>query len=326
MSSSADIKPDVVFILGIMPRSGTNFLANLVCQHPDCTKGPMPEDGLIDQSALLKTYAINHIRFWNEFAGKIDFDFQQLLFSRIGDGLLNYLRDARTIIREQKIQELKTALPLPQSKYLVTKSPSVINAVNFFKLFPDQKLLIIVRDGRTVVESNRMSFAKDYETEIKNWVKAAQEIMKFEQRWQNSNKPYLIIKYEDLHNNTVPELNKILKFLDLDISKYNLDSALNMPITGSSDFKRGLGNVHWLPVEKTKDFDPINRTKHWTRRQHERFNWLAADELAYFDYKPNNYAGNNTWWKIWNISIDLKVKSIKLFKKIRRLPHAIRMA
>jgi len=84
--------------------------------------------------------------------------------------------------------------------------------------------------------------------------------------------------------------------------------------------------VHWLPVEKTNDFDPINRTKHWSRMQHERFNWLAADELKYFDYKPKCYAGNKIWWKIWNVSIDLKVKFVKLLKKIRRLPHAIRMA
>ena len=58
--SPANAEPaDVpIFILGIMPRSGTHFLANLLCLHPDCTKSALPEDLLVSESALLRRYTI----------------------------------------------------------------------------------------------------------------------------------------------------------------------------------------------------------------------------------------------------------------------------
>ena len=49
--------PPPIFILGIMPRSSTNFLHHLVCLHPDCTPTLAWEDFVIYPASLLDAYA-----------------------------------------------------------------------------------------------------------------------------------------------------------------------------------------------------------------------------------------------------------------------------
>ena len=45
--------PRPIFILGIMPRSGTNFLHQLITLHPACVSSPVWEDFLIYPAPLL---------------------------------------------------------------------------------------------------------------------------------------------------------------------------------------------------------------------------------------------------------------------------------
>ena len=86
----------------------------------------------------------------------------------------------------------------------------------------------------------------------------------------------MIVRYEDLHTQTEAEMRKILSFLCLDVSKYDFQTALNLPVVGSSTFKRPAGKVQWIPVMKTEEFDPLARASDWTRAMHERFNWIAG--------------------------------------------------
>ena len=44
-------------ILGMMPRSGTNFLSDLLCLHPDCAvPDPVLEDYLLHHEDILERY------------------------------------------------------------------------------------------------------------------------------------------------------------------------------------------------------------------------------------------------------------------------------
>jgi hypothetical protein len=44
--------------------------------------------------------------------------------------------------------------------------------------------------------------------------------------------------------------------------------------------------VHWDPVPKGADFQPLLRFAHWSKAQHQRFNWIAGRELGLFGYEP----------------------------------------
>ena len=170
---------------------------------------------------------------------------------------------------------------------MVTKTPSVGGIKNFFKIFPNAHLLILIRDGRAVVESGVRSFDWDFERAARDWAASALAVMQFKQDIGNDNHKYLIVKYEDLFSNTEEELRKIFSFLGLDSEVYNFDAAKHLNVIGSSELRQDKTDVvHWRPVEKWRNFNPIMRWSHWSSEQHERFNLIAGDHLKLFGYTP----------------------------------------
>ena len=53
-----------IFILGITPRSGTNFLQDILCLHPDCGAGPVREDFLLHYADFIQNYISNLSHTW----------------------------------------------------------------------------------------------------------------------------------------------------------------------------------------------------------------------------------------------------------------------
>lgn len=288
-------EPDIIFILGIMPRSGTHFLWHLLGLHPDCDKSAIPEDGLVSKSDFLARYVNLNYHVWQSEGDLPAIPAKELLMESLGEGLKIFLQRARIAA-----DQLSTGQAAKQAKYLVTKFPQVTSIDKFFRLFPREKLLILVRDGRDLVESINVSFRYSREEAIRDWARAARRIVAFEKRWADAKDQYCIVKYEELYTNTEQEMRKIMNFLELDAVNYDFKEALNLPVVGSSVFKRGEGDVHWTPVSKTHDFNPLSRTAAWTRRRHERFNWLAKEELLLFAYQPKEFAGNRFAWSLWN--------------------------
>jgi protein-tyrosine sulfotransferase len=209
-------EPKIIFILGIMPRSGTHFLANLLCQHPDCVKSAIAEDALTANADFLVGYAASSQRQWREQTDSTYSGASEILLKNLGDGLINFLIEFKKKTFAEKAKEFNFTLPAQQqqsTKRLVTKTPSVANLDKFFKLFPNEKLLVIVRDGRAVIESCAASFGFDREETTRDWKKAARRILRFQKDERLSSGKYLIVKYEDLHVQTESEMRKILQFL-----------------------------------------------------------------------------------------------------------------
>ena len=107
-----------VFILGMMPRSGTNFLHRLLCQHPDC--------GAINTTPVREDYLIHHIKWLSQYVGRLkwqwgnwgaDEAFVAPLSTAVGRGLTSFLQT------------------LSSAKRIVTKTPSVENLDSFFNYF-----------------------------------------------------------------------------------------------------------------------------------------------------------------------------------------------
>lgn len=262
----------IVFINGILPRSGTHFLANLLCQHPDCIKAPVPEDGFLASGKHLANYVDSLVNSWTEQNNSKDYNhYKDTLLEGFGLSLSGFLWNATRSKTEGKTT-------------MVAKTPLVNNLKLFPKLFPSAKLIILVRDGRDLVESAVRSFNYDRNETIINWVKATETIKKYTESVTEDK--YLIVRYEDLHENVEMEMKRILMYLDLEIEKYNFDAAADLPVVGSSVFKRGDGNVHWWPVSKNETFQPLERTKEWTKEDHDHFNAIAGESLLYWGYEP----------------------------------------
>ena len=135
--TSGGRRADPIFIHGILPRSGTNFLSDLLLLHPDCAAAidPVREDLFLDRSDALQEFVDSVIGAWDPRWGEVTDEIRSRLYSAIGEGLAAFLR-------------------ADPHRRLVSKSPSFRHLGRFFTLFPHAKLLILVRDGRANVYSH----------------------------------------------------------------------------------------------------------------------------------------------------------------------------
>ena len=258
---------DPVFILGILPRSGTNFLADLLLLHPDVTpsRHPVKEDLFLAHSDHLKAFVDNVHAAWDPQWGPFDADLLGQLRADIGRGLVSFLWSDR-------------------SRRLVTKSPSVQHLDRFFTFFPGAQLLILVRDGRSVVQSAIATFGWDFDRACRAWAEAARAILRFQNSESARGGRWRLVRYEDIVDDPDGQLRVIFAFLGLEPDRYDFAAARNLPVRGSSAYGRHDGRVHWEPVAKDHSFAPKERWRSWSHAQRERFEWLAGHELLQLGY------------------------------------------
>ncbi|MGD9009939.1 MAG: sulfotransferase [Desulfobacteraceae bacterium] len=296
-------EPKPCFILGILKRSGTNYIYRLLREHPDCIgPGPIWEDYFVHFSDALRQFANNVYSYWSP---------RWEVAKRIGpqEKLMRFLGDA--ICRFLKLQLAVNKLNENESKILLTKAPSVRGSDYFFDFFPDCYLIVIIRDGRAVVESGVRSFGWNYEQTMQRWKAGAQTILRLKEKCKNSNHKLLIIRYEDLFLDEKKELLKIFDVLGLDPEKYSFESTASLGVTGSSDIRKQNDSVHWQVTKKAKDFDPLSRFKNWDKKRHERFNWIAGSLMAEFGYDIKQVTSNRFLYVARNWLMDIK----GIFKK-----------
>jgi protein-tyrosine sulfotransferase len=257
-----------IFIHGILPRSGTNFLWDLLLLHPDCSRArePVNEDQFLQHSGHLAAFVDAVRAAWDPNWGTFAADVADRLYAGIGEGLVSFLWTDR-------------------NRRLVSKSPSVRHLDRFFMFFPRARLLILVRDGRSVAQSAMDTFGWDFDRASRAWSEAAQTISRFQQAESGRADRWRLVRYEDLVDDPERQLRGIFEFLALDATRYDFEAARNLPVRGSSAFGRGNGKVHWKVVAKDSSFAPKERWHSWSDAQLERFDWLAGDQLVDFGYE-----------------------------------------
>lgn len=277
-----------IFILGILPRSGTNLLSRLLQLHPDCeVPDPIREDWSLEAADLLIEYTRATYEHWaREPRWGVYEALEGELLRSLGGGLLSLLTS------------------LAQERRLVTKTPSVKNLPIFFDLFPEAYLLILVRDGRDVVESATRSFGRDSDEVAYMWAEAARTIRAFDQAHKGDVPRHMVVRYEDLVQDMERTMSRVFGFVGLDTAAYDFERAEHLPVYGSSTFRGGADHVHWEPVTKTGDFKPVRRWANWSRRQHERFNATAGDLLSVFGYEPRVFSDRRWLWNLYSRGAD----------------------
>ena len=258
-----------IFIQGILPRSGTNFLWDLLLLHPDCAPpvNPVREDFFLDRSDHLVAFAASVQSAWDPRWGEFSAELRERLQASLGIGLLSFLR-------------------VDNSRRLVVKNPSVHHLDRFFDFFPAARLLVLVRDGRSVTQSCMDTFGWSFERGARAWAHAADEIQRFQVTHAATADRWQLVRYEDLLDDLENRLPSILRFLDLDASRYDMESARRLPVRGSSVFfGQGRSSVHWDPVQKDGSFAPKERWRRWPAHLLDRFEWIAGDQLRAFGYE-----------------------------------------
>ncbi|MEZ4700852.1 MAG: sulfotransferase [Rhodothermales bacterium] len=308
-NAPVDWRREPIFIVGIMPRSGTNFLHRLLCQHPDC--------GAINTTPVREDYLLHHIEGLNRFVGRLrwqwghwgaDEAFVHSLADRLGLGAAAFLKS------------------LSPAKRIVTKTPSVANLRLYTRFFQHSPLLIIVRDGRSVVASGMSGFGWRFETATRAWASAARAIARFREGRDGGDFRFKVIQYERLSGETDATLLDVMAFLELDAERYDFEKAGQTPIYGSSFASKEGDGVTWKPKEKTADFEPSARWKSWSRFQHRRFNWLAGKEMKALGYELEPAGESNALWRLVHRGLDawyhLQRLPRRLFRSLREAAKA----
>jgi hypothetical protein len=256
-----------IFIHGILQRSGTNFLWDLLRLHPDCApaREPIREDLFLEHSDHLQTFVDTVRSVWDPIWGNFPGDLPDRLCASIGDGLLSFLRT-------------------DFNRRLLTKSPSVRHLDRFFRFFPSAQLLILVRDGRAVAQSGVDTFGWDFDRVCRAWASGADTIRRFQQAESGRANRWRLVRYEDLVDDTEGQLRSVFEFLGLDSGRYDFDAARKLPVRGSSWFGRQSTGVHWDAVPKDASFAPKERWRSLSPDYLDRFEWLAGEQLRAFGY------------------------------------------
>lgn len=270
-----------VYIVSPTQRSGTNFLSHMLSSHPDINfpSGPdLPsEHCLYIYSDYLKMYAYKTVNTWSKWIEGGDQVLEQHaknLLSAMGGGILNYFS--------------KYVRP---GSTILFKTPDAGQLENFFHLFPQAKVVILLRDGRDTVESFSKSWGGrfTFKNICERWSKRVDSISDFINMANEAglSDRHHVVRYDYLNDNPKEELSKILKFLKVDESKYPWEQVDQIPILGSSNHK-GKNGVHWNPIKKDDKFNPNQKWLKWNSSKKETFKKAAGDNLIKLGFAENN--------------------------------------
>lgn len=284
-----------VFLFGISVRSGTNFSARIFSKHPEVEV--VPNNETIREFPLLKVidqFKDSFDAFSSMYTGnngnKEHYTWRKYA-AYFGDSFLKYIDNELVIDHSKKIYFMK--------------DPGVKNIKFVSSVFPDSKVILLVRDGRDLVESSEKGYlvwrnsqsvlnrvkryvfhytGREFRRNVKAWLNNAKMISEF--LATENGKKALLIRYEDLAAEIPETYAKLFEYCGLSIEKVNYK---NVEVIGSSFSdqisENGENKIKWTPIEKTKKFKPVGRWKSWPKWKINYFNKVAGAYLKEFGYQ-----------------------------------------
>lgn len=256
---------DLILIRGVMVRSGTNYLWDLLQQHPDVAAGRAPiwEDFFLHEAVHLHRFVDGLATHWSNEWPIPQPETRLGVLRAIGEGLADYMRADRDHAR------------------IVLKTPSPVGVDGVHDLFPRARTILLVRDGRAVVESAMRSFGWSFERAARTWDDGARRILAAA---SDGDPRVHLVRYEDLLRTPDATLAALLDFLDLD--RRGLDPALAtaLPVRGSSTTRRPGGLPDWSPTTDVRPADMLARGQDWPTARVRRFDWIAGEAMRALGY------------------------------------------
>lgn len=252
-----------IFVHGILPRSGSNFAANLLAMHPDlhAFPGDLWEVPTLATARASLAWRHEWLARFPENARHVS-RFEPLAWT--ANGMMRCLQDHAP------------------KKRLLLKSPHLKHASLFDCVFPGDKLVIILRDGRDIIASSRATFkdrlvSKGFRQLATEWRQATELAMKLEAQG------HLLWRYEELVADPEGMLRRDLKKLQLDEARFPFRELNNLPVFGSSTDQRE-GSQRWNPSKKPRNFNPVGRGQSLGARKLRSFANIAGQTMAKAGY------------------------------------------
>lgn len=254
--------PRIVFLHGVMPRSGTNYLQSLLELHPD---------------VLVNPYGIRELPFLNTLEDARTYEGR---FLRLYRRNRESFSDLETFCYMVNGFLRRIEAEFPAGKTVVIKSPHTRMMRYFPYLFPAERCLIVLRDGRRAVQSTIDTWplrflGRTFADVCREWSFGTEAALEAQSRM--SADACRLVRFEDAVAAPDGTARDLMRFLDLDEGRYPFERIGDLPILGSSRASRSNGEVSWTPVSKPEGFDPSKRPIQWSRKRRTVFDAVAGD-------------------------------------------------
>jgi len=255
-----------VFIHGVLPRSGTVYVGEILRLHPalhaypnDLWEIPFLElsgDIMDVQKHFFKAYPQNRERMGEQ-------DFLPLF----GASLMAYLHSF-----------------CPDGKRLLLKIPDVQYLEFFPVVFPEEKLLLLMRDGRDVVSSTVRTWPDvDFAWVCRKWALSARAMLDFSEK--GAGEPWMV-KYEDVIRDPAGFARQACRHFSLDQEAFPFGEINKLSVRGSSSIKSS-GKVTWDASAKPEGFNPVGRWQAWNSKEKALFKSIAGEALIDAGYSKD---------------------------------------
>lgn len=255
-----------ILIHGIMPRSGTVYVGELLRLHPALHAFPNEiwEFPFLKHAPQLLALQREFLWSYEQNMGKVgDRDFLPLF----GAALMAYLHAAT-----------------PPGRRMLLKVPSVEHLDRFYQIFPHEGLLLLTRDGRDVVQSTLKTWPQlRFSMVCVRWRHAAQMALACHTRYRERDAGYWLGRFEDAVRQPQAFVQAVCAHFDLDPTAYPFERALQIPVHGSSTTQQD-GKVTWAPVARQQTFNPIGRWQQWSPWRKAIFKAIAGKQLIALGY------------------------------------------
>lgn len=269
----------VVFLISPTQRSGTNFVRNILETGSACC---CPENGVLRLEDWILHSSPHLIDFcdalrerWGELAVPESVD-----QTALASGFRNAMGEA---LSEQIV------LGIPEG-HVIVKTPSSKNVANVFSLFPDSKLIFVIRDGRDACQSLiKSKFVKGHKAAFQHWADHVDEILHFhgQVNFEAQEGNILWVRYEDAVKNPAGTLSQAAHFLGQPAGKLTAERLDQLMIYGSSQYAGSGGEFEYKNVPSIPDFKPIGRWLNWPDDWCEEFKEIAGDQLIKLGYEKD---------------------------------------
>lgn len=269
------LESKITWIFG-SPRTGTTWLGTQLLKHPETITWHEPYIGWhLDQ--LKNMYHNRHDYFFSKHHKN------------------NWLPQLRKLILARTYSMAQTL-----EKNIIIKEPNGSGAADLLmECFPNSRLIFLLRDGRDVVDSQLDTHRKDSwakkslalkRPEIENEKMRLQLIKKYANYWERMTKIVwesfqkhqpqlrLLVKYEELRENTFEHLKKIYNFLNIEVDDETLNSLIKR-----HDFDNIPSNQKG-PGKFYRSASPGGWKKSFNENEKREMNSIMEDFLNLFGY------------------------------------------
>jgi hypothetical protein len=165
---------------------------------------------------------------------------------------------------------------------------------DLFTLFPDAKFIQVVRDPRAVFSSRKKHLVRRYghyakaHRHVREWNESARQISKLQKRGGS----YLLVRYEDLIQNTARTLEKVCQFIGIEFLPVNLEpTRAGKQWEGNSAYEKSFGGISAESVSQWKN--ELTKEEVWWIEMHCR----TGMEIAGYQLETDCRFSLPRWFK-----------------------------